>query len=44
LEGFRDINGKAAIPYLPLLELCRVARMRDPTMGLNSWWKEGVAS
>jgi len=40
-DVFRDVNAKGAIPYLPLLELCRMARMRDPTMGLSPLWREG---
>jgi hypothetical protein len=43
-DVFREGNAKAVVPYLPLLELCRVVRMQDPTMGLTPLWKKGATS
>jgi len=37
LEGLRDIDAKAVIPYLPIVELFRAAKMQDPKMGMSSW-------
>ena len=36
-EGLRDVDAKAVIPYLPLLEIFRAVRVKDVTFGVNSW-------
>ena len=40
-KGLRDVDPKAVIPYLPLLEIFRAARGRELTLGVPSWpWEE----
>ena len=34
------IDPKTVLPYLPIIELFRVVRMRDPAMDMSTTWKE----
>jgi hypothetical protein len=42
-EGLRDVDAKTVIPYLPLLEIFRAARVKDLTFGVN-FWKENSSA
>ena len=36
-EGLRGIDAKTVIPYLPIVELFRAAKMQDPKIAMSSW-------
>lgn len=38
-ECLRDVDAKAVIPYLPLLEIFRAASIMDTSLGVY-FWKE----
>lgn len=40
MDVMRDVDAKTVVPYLPLLEIFRSARMRESTMQMAPTWKE----
>jgi hypothetical protein len=40
VEVIRDIDAKAVVLYLPILQLFQAARIRDSTIEISSGWKE----